>query len=89
MRKFKETFCDTFVQTQFNNGIQLQSNAKRLIRGIRENNYKTFKKLHDQLKPLHGHPSNKHLLNEIDVKMGDELDALRTKIKEVTEPLKV
>lgn len=89
MREFKATFCETFGETQFNKGVAIQSKARRSLKTVRTENYESFKKIHNQLKPLHGHPNNKHLLKEIDDKMQEELRLLSTKTSEEVAPLKV
>lgn len=62
---------------------------RHVIKCVKRDNHDSFKKFHKQLKPLHGHPNNKHLLDEIDGGMNEMLENLFAKISIELEPLKV
>lgn len=62
---------------------------KNEIEILKNNNYTTFKSLHNQLKPLHGHPNNKHLLVDLETKMSELMESQKDNIIHMLIPHKV
>lgn len=89
MIKYKDIFYEAFNKIQYENAMKLQNKIRRFIKSLKESNYASFKKVHNQLKPLHGHPKNKHLLSEIEESMKTELKLLSDNISIGLIPLKV
>lgn len=86
---FKKQFYDIINNSENRKANDLQKTIRKTVQQIKKTNYVSFKKMHNQLKPLHGHPNNKKQLHEINAKMLDALENLKNEFHDNILALKV
>lgn len=89
LKKYKKLFIEIYNKKETTKSVKLQKDIREKIKEFKQNNYKEFKKIHNQLKPLHGHPNNKELLSEIKNNMDEKLSNLKENIANAFTPLRV
>lgn len=89
MLDYNETFKKSYTRIERCKIKKYNSMIRNEIKTLKRNSFASFKSLHNQLKPLHGHPNNKHLLADLETQMSELIECQKDNIIHMLVPHKV